>query len=328
MSKCDNCDKSITKKSPRLECNKCGKIVHANQSCTGLSSKQLSALRNAENLEWTCEDCRKESPHRKSFIIPEDDDDDTDGIQLGESGSTAMSKILRDISLEVKKAVKMELASVNESLSSWCIKMDTINATLEILTEKVKDLEKKNMYLTNQNTHLELKVNAMEQQIRIMEQKQLDNVLEITGIPEDKDENLEKLSSKIASKLNVEKRQAYMVKRLKGRDGKEGVIQVVLQQEEQVDQWIRAARTETIALEDITPNAPNPEVAKRRVLLRRALTKANKTLLWQTKQTLKETYKYIWFQGGKVLARKFDNDKPVIIRSSCDIDKLSTQKYR
>ncbi|CAG4940884.1 unnamed protein product [Parnassius apollo] len=126
--------------------------------------------------------------------------------------------------------------------------MDTINATLEILTKKVKDLEKKNMYLTNQNTHLELKVNAMEQQIRNMEQKQLDNVLEITGILEDKDENLEKLSSKLASKLNVEKRQASMVKRLKGRDGKEGVIQVVLQQEEQVYQWIRAARTETIAL--------------------------------------------------------------------------------
>ncbi|CAG4951139.1 unnamed protein product [Parnassius apollo] len=131
-----------------------------------------------------------------------------------------MSKLLRDISLEVKKAVKMELASVNESLSSWCIKVDTINASLAILTEKVKDLEKKNMYLTNQNTHLELKVNAIEQQIRNMEQKQLDNVLEITGIPEDKDENLEKLSSKLASKLNIEKGQVSMVKRLKGRDGK------------------------------------------------------------------------------------------------------------
>ncbi|CAG5042758.1 unnamed protein product [Parnassius apollo] len=146
-----------------------------------------------------------------------------------------------------------------------------------------------------------------------MEQKQLDNILEITGIPEDKDENLEKLSSKLASKLNIEKRQVSMVKKMKGRDVKEGVIQVVLQQEEQVDQWIRAARTETIAMEDIT---------------RRALIKANKTLLWQAKQTLKETYKYIWFQDGKVLARKFDNDKPVIIRSSCDIDKLSIQKYR
>ncbi|CAG5007621.1 unnamed protein product [Parnassius apollo] len=133
MFKCDICDKSITKKSSRLDCNKCGKIEIMHR----LIFKQLSALRNAENLEWTCEDCRKESPHRKSFIIPEDDDDDTDGIQLGESGSAAMSKLLRDISLEVKKAVKMELASVNESLSSWCVKMDTINATLEILTEKL-----------------------------------------------------------------------------------------------------------------------------------------------------------------------------------------------
>ncbi|CAK1595326.1 unnamed protein product [Parnassius mnemosyne] len=239
-----------------------------------------------------------------------------------------MSKLLSDISTEVKKAVKKELASVNESLSSWCIKMNTINATLDTLTEKVKDLEKKNMYLTNQNTHLELKVNAMEQQIRNMDQKLLDNVLEISGIPEGKNENLEELSSKLASKLNIEKRQVSMVKRLKGRDGKEGVIQLVLQQEEQVNQWIRAARRETIAMEDIIPNVTNPDVAEIRVILRRALTKANKTLLWQAKQTLKEAYKYIWFQGGRILARKNDNDKPIIIRSSCDIDKMSMLKDR
>ncbi|CAK1591332.1 unnamed protein product [Parnassius mnemosyne] len=108
MPEFDNCDKSITKKLPGLECNKCGKVVHVNQLCTDLSSKQLSALHNTENLEWTCQDCHKESLHRKSFIIPEDDDDDTDENQMGESGSAAMSKLLSDISTEVKEAVKKE----------------------------------------------------------------------------------------------------------------------------------------------------------------------------------------------------------------------------
>lgn len=324
MPKCDNCDKTITKKSPGLECNKCGKVVHANQICSGLSSKQLSAVRNAENLEWTCDECHKESPRRKSFVIPEDDENEEDNGSELDGSSAAVNKLLRDVSLEVKKAVKKELASVNESLSTCCLRMNAVNSTLAILTEKVKEMEKKNTYLTNQNTHLELKIDALEQHIRNIEQETLANVLEVTGIPDNENENLGILSTKIASKLNIEKHQVTSIKRLKGRNGKEGVIQVVLQQEQQVDQWIRAARKEPIVVQDVVPEV-SPDLAKSKVLFRYALTKANKSLLWQAKQTLKETYKYIWFQNGRILVRKIENDKPTVIRNTSDIDKIAAQ---
>lgn len=328
MPKCDVCDKTITKKSPGLECNKCSRIVHANQLCTGLSSKQLSALRNADTLEWTCQECHKDSPRRKSFVVPEDDEEDEDEPYINkvtDGGSSGISKLIKDISSEVKKAVKKEIATVNESLSSCCKKMDDMMHTLEEYNGKIKELEKKNIHLANQNTHLELKVDALEQQVRNFEQQQLNNTCEIAGIPELKDENLKVLTDKIATKLKLDEKDNYTVRRLSGRNGKEGVIQIRFSKENQVDSWIRAARKEIITVEDVISGA-NPNISKTKVMVRRALTSANKNLLWQAKTKLKDTFKYVWFQDGRVLARKADTDKPVILRSTGDIEKLTVDK--
>lgn len=323
MAKCDICEKTITKKSPGLECNKCQKIVHGNQSCSGLSVKQLSALRNAESLEWTCEECCKDSPRRKSLITPDDDDDDQDDDNDVNITSPALKKLLGDISKEVKKAVKNELAPVNDSINNCCQKMDEMMRTMESFKAKIKELEKKNVHLQNQNTHLELKVEALEQHLHNVEQKLINNVLEITGIPENNNEHLDTMLTQIINKLNTSKEEVSTVKRLKGRKGKEGIIQITLAQEEQVHRWIRAARTQTICVEDVVSGA-GPEHAKSRVMFRRALTNSNKSLLWQAKQKLRDSHKYVWFQEGNILARKSDNDKPSIIRNIADIDKILT----
>ncbi|CAG5026850.1 unnamed protein product [Parnassius apollo] len=125
MPKCDNCDKLIAKKSAILECNTCSKTVRATQFYTSLTSKQLAALRNTENLEWTCEVCRRETPIQRSFIIQEEEEEDDEYLLLTQgtdSRSNVMKKLLSDISFEVKKAVKKEIGSVNEALSSCCQK--------------------------------------------------------------------------------------------------------------------------------------------------------------------------------------------------------------
>ncbi|CAG4935185.1 unnamed protein product [Parnassius apollo] len=147
MPKCDNCDKQIAKKSAM--CNKCSKTVHATHACTGLTPKQLAT----QQQEWTCEDCRRETPRQKSFVIQEEEDEDEEELvitQSTESGSRAMKKLLSDISFEVKKRVKKEIGSVNEALSSCCQKLDGIMDTLAIITGKIKELENKNKYLLNE----------------------------------------------------------------------------------------------------------------------------------------------------------------------------------
>ncbi|CAG4962456.1 unnamed protein product [Parnassius apollo] len=235
MPKCDNCDKLIAKKSTILECNTCSKTVHATQACTRLTSKQLAALRNTENLEWTCEICRRETPRQRSFVIQEEEEEDDEELLLTQgtdSGSNAMKKV------------------------------------------------------TKRHIIRELKIDAMEQYIGNLEQKQLNNTFEVAGVPEIKDENTEIILNTLATKLNIVKKEITTVKRLKGKNGKEGVIQVSFKQEEQVDQWIKAARKVTILAEDIV-SCPDPATARTKIMIRRALSSANKTLLWQAKQKLK-----------------------------------------
>ncbi|CAB3228778.1 unnamed protein product [Arctia plantaginis] len=71
LKKCSKCKKNITKKSAELECSRCEKVVHAESACVKLSTKQLNTLRNSPGIEWSCEDCLKNLPHRSSFMIPE-----------------------------------------------------------------------------------------------------------------------------------------------------------------------------------------------------------------------------------------------------------------
>lgn len=326
MAKCDTCSKNITKRSPGLECNKCAKIVHANQLCSSLSSKQLSALRNADNLEWTCEECLRDSPRRSSFVIPEEDDEEeVDACGLSQHSMFDMAKLLRNISGEVKKVIQKEMVVINDSVSFCSKKIDDLTDTLVLYGGKIKELETKNIHLTNQNMHLELKMAAIEQHLRDVEQKNLEKFVEVAGVPVATNENLETITNNLVAKMNMERSEVVSVKRIRGRNAQEGFIHVELKDVQHAEQWVRASRNETITVQQITPGVPTDAVASK-VWIRRALTKINKTLLWKARQSLQETYKYIWFQDGKILARKGDNEKPVVIRCEEDIIKISSPK--
>ncbi|CAG4966789.1 unnamed protein product [Parnassius apollo] len=305
MTKCDICNKGITTKVPGLECRSCGKVVHASKACSGLNAKQLSALRNADRLDWTCEECHQNTPNRKSsFIIPEEDDEDNDVAVSDNSSGNCMidtEKFLKDITAEMKKVLKKELQPIEAS---------------------EKELEKKYNYLHNEKTHLELEMSSLKQYLRNIEQQRLDNVIEVIGIPKAKDENLVNISLKLAETLNMDRTQVVNITRVEGRNNQDGNIQVQFKHAENVSLWVRASKKEAVVVEKIISEAP-VEVAKMKVSKRRALTKANKSLLWLAQQKLRPAYKYVWFQDGKVLLRKDDKSKPKVARSEADIEKLS-----
>ncbi|CAG4966784.1 unnamed protein product [Colias eurytheme] len=325
MSKCDNCNKGLTKRTPGLECSKCGKVVHATQSCTGLSSKQLSALR-AGSLEWTCDDCQINSPHKKSsFIIPlEEEEDDT--ISEGNQGTSCIdtNKFLKDITLEMKRILKKELQPIETSLSFCCDKIDELTRTVEAQNKQIKELEKKYTNLKNEKSHLDLEINALKQHVRYMEQQRLDTIIEVANIPSRPNEDLNDLCNKLADNLNLTKEGISNVKRLEGRNGQDGCIQLEFKQEELCNLWVRASRRREVLVGQVVCDEAVP-AAKTKVIVRKALTKANKTLLWQAKQKLTPNYKYVWFQNGNILIRKSENNKPIVIRSETDIENLLNQ---
>lgn len=294
-----------------LKCNKCGKTVHANQACSKLSPKQLEALK-VEDLDWTCDKCLSESPRRKSsFIIPDDDSDEEDD-EVPENCRIATKSLMKNISREVKKVVQREMASFAESVDYCTKKIEDLYESLHVFSGKIKELEKKNTHLLNQNTHLQLKLSAVEQQVRNIEQNQLDDKIDVLAIPEMSDENLSNITDIIAKKINLNPLQIKTIKRIKGRKDQEGIIRIGLGQIETVSVWIKAIKNGNTKAKDIVQNLPS-DAAENKIIARRALTTVNKTLLWNAKRKLQNTYELIWFQNGKVLARKGDNDEVIVM---------------
>lgn len=322
-SKCDSCNKNITKSRPGLECNRCEKIVHLSNQCSGLTNKQLTALRATENLEWTCQECQNSSSKRRSIIIPDEEDEyessaESPNIQLD------LKKLLGDISKEVEKAIKREMRDITQSIQYHSDKMDELIKTIEMLQRNNSTLQKKNIELTNKNNHLEVRVGALEQRIQEIEQQKLLKCIEIHNIPLGENENLTEIVCKISKKLNQNVEYIKHAKRLPGRGDKPGPVHIELKNEEDQTSWITAAKSKNM---ELTGSVIAPEVhpykSSDKIFICEALTPYNKQLLWHTKQELKTIYKYIWVKKGILRVRKEgENQKPSIVRSLEDIKKL------
>ncbi|CAK1599171.1 unnamed protein product [Parnassius mnemosyne] len=157
-----------------------------------------------------------------------------------------------------------------------------------------------------------------------MEQKQYNNRIEITGISGIDGINHNKITTILASKLDMDASSIKSLTQVEGRKGKDGYLLLELKDETESEKWIQAAKMKVLKVNDILPNATMKyDEGKDRIMLRRALTKSNKTILWNAKKHLGSEYKYIWFKNGKIFARKEDKDKTITIRCIDDIQRLT-----
>ncbi|KAJ0179765.1 hypothetical protein K1T71_004356 [Dendrolimus kikuchii] len=327
MGKCKSCNKVVTKKTPELECKRCGGTVHANTVCTELSNKQINLLKSADNLEWTCNDCKQKSPFRKSsFTAPEDEteDDDDTGSNKEDNLAINTSKLLSHISAEIEKSLKRELRETNQSLQFLSDKVDDYLELMETFKEKIKDLENKNCELMNKNKNLNTKIEALEQRINEIQQKQLAKQIEVAGIPMCEGENLKDIAKNLASKLNMKVDDIKMATRIYTKKGKQETILLKMKEELSAANWIGAARSKSLIASDVAP-AIEASKSSNKLFVRPALTQHSKNLLWKSEQALKDSYKYIWCKNGKVLVRKSEDSKILTLRSENDIANLQLQ---
>ncbi|XP_046969393.1 uncharacterized protein LOC124536818 [Vanessa cardui] len=319
MSKCDACKKNITKTSPGLECSKCERIVHLNNKCTGLTNKQITALKAAPSLEWTCQQCQQESPRRyASIIIPEEEEEDDESpVQIN------ANKFLKNITKEVEKTIKSELRELNDSLQFHSAKLDEVVECIDAFKKTIKNLERKNIELTNKNNNLEIRLGALEQRLQELEQEKLAKFIEIANVPYQKNEEIKEIVEKVAIKLKVPKGGIKSVRRLQGRNDQ--IIKVELEDESTQEKWIIAAKGTKTTVSDINPtDKGNNNI----VYIREAMTKLNKKIFWNAKQELKinQNFKFVWFKKGYVRARKDENEKTYTLKTMDDLYTIINKK--
>lgn len=332
MPKCDKCGKNITRNNHGVECNRCDKLVHLSSVCSGLTTKQRAALKAAENLEWTCPDCLDNTPRRSSIYIPPNDEEDEEEVnnlgsmpnKYNQSVQIDVKQLLKDISKEMEKIVHKELADVTKALDYQSDKMDEINESIDTFKIKIQELQKKNTELQNKNNNLEIRVGALEQRVQEIEQTRYNKNLEIANVPYTKTEVLPKIVSKIAEKLTMPISDIEFSKRLPGRKEKPGTIEIKFNNDTAQSGWILAAKKNRLLACDLVDNLQDP-IADHPVYIREALSHYNKKLLWETKQQLKATYRYIWCKGGIIRVRKDEKAEVVVIKCEEDIRKLLKQ---
>lgn len=319
MSKvCTQCKKTVTRKSPGLECSKCRVLVHAKAECAGLSAKQFAALKAADNLEWTCNSCARDPKRRTSFVLAEEEEDGHESDNASEIVALNTSKFMKDVTKEIHKIIKNELGDLNSAMEFVSEKVEECIKNMKTFEEQIKILEKKNIDLINKNKNFENRLSALEQRLNEREQLSCNNTVEIVGVPVKENEKVEDVVATIANKIQACPRQVKKATRLPGRNGKEGIIQVELEDNQARLQWIASARQRPIVAGDISTDI-DKQKSTNRIYLREALTYYYKNLLWKTKDELKNIYKYIWCKNGKILVRKSDNTKVYTIRCEMDI---------
>lgn len=323
MVKCIVCNRFILKKSPGLECAKCKTIIHATNDCSGMTTKQIAALKASNNMNWHCNNCTRSSVKRSSFIIPEEDcasedeDEPSNNVQIP---ALDFKKLLTDITKEVKTVVASEIAALSESLEFMNEKFDTFQETLRNQQNQIKLLENKNIALENRNKHLELKVAAIEQKSMEIEQSFLSTSIEISGIPKNKLSDID-VARIIEKKLRISTPSIESVKRTSDRGNRPGNLLVEICTKKLHNQWMDNAKNSDLTLGEIIEDIPT-ELASNKVYIRKAITPLLKYLLWQAKQKLSTTHKYIWCDKGKILIRKNDSSKVINVRSEEDINNL------
>ncbi|CAG5055726.1 unnamed protein product [Parnassius apollo] len=127
---------------------------------------------------------------------------------------------------------------------------------------------------------------------------------------------------KIADKLSISVDDIDTTKRVPGKKEKPGNIEITFKNETTSTKWITAAKNSKLYAHDIMDNL-SEATGKQLIYIREALSYYyNRKLLWEAKQKLKPSYKYVWCKRGIIRARKEEKGDIIIIRREEDIVRL------
>lgn len=228
--------------------------------------------------------------------------------------------ILSDIRREVREIVRTEL---QVTLQYYSDKIDEYEEKISMYESNLKTVENQCKDLKHSYQNLKLKNDMLEQKINAMEQQQMSNLVEICGVSELENENLQDITSKICVKLQLSSAdvsKAYRKRKMRTNVAVQGPPSaiVVALREGSREQWLSSSRKTSITGRDLGHEDST------RIYIRESLTPSTAFLLWKTKKDLKETglCKFVWLKNGVVLAKKSETDKAHVIRSENDMGRL------
>ncbi|KAI5632781.1 hypothetical protein NE865_14499 [Phthorimaea operculella] len=257
-----------------------------------------------------------------------------------------------DIEDEHQKKQKKEFLHFESRMMSlldkWCerqnVKFSKVADDLEAMQKSVAFLTngfdelKKSTESTNQRVNqLEIKVNSIDSQsakietlgakIEAMEQQARQNNIEISNVPDRRNENLVELIEQLGSaiKYTITKSDIATIHRVPHASATSSHPKNII-----VKFHSRITRDNVLAALRLAKGTTTAQLnisgEPRKVYLNEHLTLSNKKLFREARAAAnKHKYRYVWIKHGTILVRENDTASVIAIRSPSDLAKINTK---
>lgn len=303
-----------------VNCKKCrqfmsrGEMVQCKGTCGGKYHKKCASEGKLLSNAGLCLCCAKDEGTPVS-----------QGSRMNvDLEKTSPSAILGEVNnkLEILFSVKKTLDDLVEAVDFYAQKYEELVKAQQKMDQKMVALEQKNVYLEKYSA-------ALEERISVLESKGKERNIEIVGLQSKEGENIKAVVEKLAKKINLNPINICEVMRVgvekvdKENKQRPRSVIVTLSSSAVRSEWL-AKKKERFYNKDVYSGGDNTPI-----YFNEDLAKHTRQLLWYTKTELREIYKYIWVQNGKILARKDDsekNKKIYVIRKEEDVNNMKNRE--
>jgi hypothetical protein len=295
---CAQCSNVVSNDCAQIICSVCNGVYH--KKCSKLKAKSFEVLIKTDDFDWICSSCRdnlKTKKRGRSSLCLENTNDNT----------KLLKELLKEQS-ELKSAIQF-MSDQYEVLKKFVSEFSIVKKENEVLKTKCFDLE--------------TKCNRLEQYSKNFN-------LEISGVPQTKNENtysiIGNILAAIEAKVDVddieychrlypknknEEETPKIVAKFYSRQKKHHILDKLKQ--------FRAKHNRHLSCSDL----PDYDSNKSRIFINEHLTAHNKHIFWLARNLRSVGYKFVWVKDGQVKIKKDEQSKVININSPLDIQRLT-----
>lgn len=306
---CNTCKRTISKKYPGVRCGRCCQSFHS--SCAEVRDSEIKLL-ESNAVAWFCMSCRKLGLNLSGLIS--DDSDDANAVS-----PFFTNIILQNLKEDIIKGLSSKFKSVQESadfcsnkITDFELKLNTINNQIKI----IETLKQENIELRATTAELSRKVDNLEQYSR------LNNVV-INNFPERSNENIFSIAKDIANTagidFNEEVEYGHRVPH-QNRDNRQprSIVLRFVSRRKKESFLSSAKKCKNLSTTDLKIEGP-----QHTIYVNDHLTPFNNYLFKKARDSFRQHgYKYIWTRNCKIFVRKSDTTGISNITSEVDISRL------
>lgn len=295
MTKCNRCNNKVERDDLKSSCQRCCGQFHA--SCVNLKKQDIDLLQKGKH--WMCDSCRKITARRDS------------------SSSLSQLDVISAQITELKLSI-VEQNKMHEKNS----------ALLETRVTKIEEALLKIESLKSENRVLREKISMLEANMDDLEQNSKNSSIEIHGVPEIDEPVTETVTKIFKDGLGIQYDEnsinhcfRFKTKSKTNNVTNYGIVVKFSKQhikDEIIGKKSKNKNLLTTKLFNASQTKPTP------IYINECLTNTRKQLLNAAKLFQKDNgYKYVWTRNGKIMLKKSDDDKTVVIRNKQNLENLT-----